>query len=331
MRQPGGVETRIGFFILVVLAGVLAAVLAVQSRYDPALFKALEVKGQAAPAGDTGAPAAGDSSFAGLAPDGLALLGREETFDSETLSDKIDGKAELYLSSGFVRLATQRFSRTDDPKNWLELFVYDMGEARNAFSVYSLQKRTDARKIDLGAFAYGTENAIFFVSGSKYVEIVSAEAGPADDMIALAKNIVQAQPAQAAEGLELSSFPAEALDQASISLHMSDVFGCAALNNVYTAKYRAGGERVTAFLSRRENAEESAALAAEYGRFLLENGGSELGEVPGAPGSKLFQVFDTYEAVLHRGAFFAGTHEVESRDAAEQIAARIYRKLSEAP
>jgi hypothetical protein len=40
-------------------------------------------------------------------------------------------------------------------------------------------------------------------------------------------------------------------------------------------------------------------------------------------------VFDTYEAVLHKGAYLAGTHEVEKREDAEQITARIYKKLNE--
>ena len=58
--------------------------------------------------------------------------------------------------------------------------------------------------------------------------------------------------------------------------------------------------------------EEAADLAAAYGRFLLENGGQEAGEIPGAPDSKIYKVFDTYEVVLHRGKFLAGTHEADN-------------------
>jgi hypothetical protein len=41
-------------------------------------------------------------------PEGLDPLSPPELFDAESLSDKIDGKAELYLSADFVMLQTQR-------------------------------------------------------------------------------------------------------------------------------------------------------------------------------------------------------------------------------
>ena len=322
-------ETYIGLFLLATLGAIVVVVLAIQSRYDPALFRALEVKGDALSAQGPSVSASISQALAALSPEGLSPLGGEEVFESDTLSDKIDGKAELYLSAGFIRLATQRFSRKSDPKVWLELFVYDMSDSKNAFSVYSLQKRKDASKADVGTFSYGTGNALFFLTGSKYIEIVSAETGLDSEMSALAKNLVQANPAQQNDTMEFAFFPSEFLDDATISLHMSDVFGFSRLNNIYTAQYNVDDEQVTAFISRRESPEESAALASEYSQFLLENGGSELGEVPEVPGSRLFQVFDTYEAVLSIGPFLAGTHEVEKRSAAEAITVRIYRKLQE--
>jgi len=322
-------ETYIGLFLLATLGVIAVTMLAVQSRYDPALFRALEVKGDARSAGEASLPSSNSQSLAALSPESLSPLGAEEAFGADTLSDKIDGKAELYLSSGFVRLTTQRFSRKSDPKVWLELFVYDMSDAKNAFSVYSLQKRKDSQKADVGSFAYSTGNALFFLTGSRYVEIVSAETGLDGEMTALAKKLVQASPPQQTGTMEFALFPSESLDDATISLHMSDVFGFNRLDNVYTAKYATDGEPVTAFISRRENPREASELASEYSRFLVENGGTELGEVPGLPGSKLYQVFDTYEAVLSIGPFLAGTHEVENRGAAEEVTARIYRKLQE--
>ena len=260
-------------------------------------------------------------------PENLIPLGPEETFDSETLSDKIDGKAELYLSSGFVKLSTRRFAQKADPHKWLELFVYDMGNPTNAFSVYSSQKRKDSRPVDLGVSAYTTEDAFFFADGPKYFEIICASKDLADDMTTLARNLIETEPKYAGQQTESSLFPPESLDESSISLHMSDVFGFSMLDRVYTASYADGTDRVTAFLSRRESAEEAADLAAAYGRFLVENGGSEAGEIPDTPGSKIYKVYDTYEVVLHRGKFFAGTHEADNLKSATDVASRIYRKL----
>lgn len=327
MKHAGTAETCIGVLILFVLAGIAGGMYFVQSLYDPAFFNSILLKGTTSvhplPAGKESAP------VPAFLPENLTPLGPEEQFDSETLSDKIDGKAELYLSSGFRQLTTRRFARKADPKSWLELFVYDMGDANNAFSVYSMQKRKDARKADVAVFAYRTDDALFFISGSRYFEIISGATDMGDEMLGLARNLVEAEPKSAAQAMEFSLFPQESLDPASISLHMSDVFGFSDLDRVYTAQYQAGNDQVLAFISRRESPDEASALAAAYGRFLVENGGKELGEIPGVPDSRLFQVYDTYEAVFHRGRFLAGTHEVENREAAAQIAAQVYRKINE--
>lgn len=54
-------------------------------------------------------------------------------FDPASLSGKISGQAELYFSAGFKCLRAQRFALADDPALWFEIFVYDLGTARNAF------------------------------------------------------------------------------------------------------------------------------------------------------------------------------------------------------
>jgi len=326
MKRAGRKETCIGVFILFVLAGIAGGVFFAQSLYDPAFFNSIMLKEKPSV---HPLPARDSAPLPAYLPEGLTPLGAEELFDSETLSDKIDGKAELYLSSGFRQLSTRRLAKKSDPKSWLELFVYDMGEANNAFSVYSLQKRKEAQKADVTAFAYKTDDALFFISGSKYFEIISGASDMGNEMLALAKNLVDAEPKTAGQAMEFTYFPPESLDQSSISLHMSDVFGFSDLDRVYTAQYQVGSDQVTAFVSMRDTPEEAAGLADAYGRFLVENGGKDLSEIQGVPGSRLFQVYDTYEAVLHKGRFLAGTHEVENRDSAAQIAAQVYRKLNE--
>ncbi len=330
MRRTGIAETCIGIFILALLAGITGWVYFTQSLFDPGFYSVtLRQEGNGAYRKNS-LPSPGSVPAPALIPENLIPMGPEETFDSETLSDKIDGKAELYLSSGFVKLRTRRFASKADPKSWLELFIYEMADPTKAFSVYSIQKRKDSRPVDLGVSAYATEDAFFFTNGPNYFEIISASKDLAEDMTSLAKNLVEAEPQYTEQQTEASLFPPESLDESSVSLHMSDVFGFSELDRVYTAGYGVGGAQVTAFLSKRESAREAADLAAAYGRFLLENGGEEAGEIPGAPDSRIYKVFDTYEVVLHRGKFLAGTHEADNMESATDVASRIYRKLDEA-
>jgi hypothetical protein len=330
MRRAGVAETCIGIFILAILATIAGGVYFAQSLFDPELYSVALQKQEGGSGRRNLMPPPDSSPVPAYLPENLIPLGPGESFDPETLSDKIDGRAELYLSSGFVKLSTRRFAKKADPKSWLELYIYDMGDPTNAFSVYSVQKRKDSRPVDLGVSAYATRDALFFVNGPKYFEIISASTVISEEMTALAKNLVEAQPEYAGQQAEPSLFPPESLDESSISLHMSDVFGFSELDRVYTAGYGTANGQVTAFVSKRKDPKEAASLADAYGKFLVENGATEAGQIPDAPDSKIFKVFDTYEVVFHRGKFFAGAHEADNVESATEVASRIYRKLGEA-
>ncbi len=143
MRRAGIAETCIGIFILATLAGIAGGIYIVQSRFDPDVYTAVQNDKNLAGRKNS-LPSPATAPVPAFLPEDLVPLGPEETFDSETLSDKIDGKAELYLSSGFVKLSTRRFAMKADSKSWIELYIYEMGNPTNAFSVYSVQKRKDS-------------------------------------------------------------------------------------------------------------------------------------------------------------------------------------------
>src|SRR5208283_2790045 len=194
MRRPGIAETCIGIFVLALLAGIAGEVYIMQSRFDPDFYRVTLQKDSNGSGRKISLPSPDAAPVPAYLPENLIPLGPEETFDSETLSDKIDGKAELYLSSGFVKLSTRRFARKADQKNWLELFIYEMGDPTKAFSVYSSQKRKDSLPVDLGVSAYATEDAFFFANGPKYFEIICASKDMAEEMTSLAKNLIETEP-----------------------------------------------------------------------------------------------------------------------------------------
>ena len=327
--SPSILETSIGLVILLVLSTIAIGVFMKQSRYDASIYQPeLQVKEGLIP---LSAATASASKLDAYLPENMMALTALENFGPDNLSDKIDGKAELYLSAGFARLRSQRFVDRTNPEAWMEVFVYDMGSPQNAFAVYSMQKRPDAEKLDFTPFAYRTENALFFVQGSEYVEIVGAANTEAlvSYMLRFARSFVGDQ-SIAGETLNiLQLFPAENLDETSISLLASDVFGFERFNNVFVARYRMGGMEMTAFLSLRDTPQEAEELAAAYYRLLGENGATDVPTTIAIPGVKLLQVFDTYELIFHNGKHLAGVHEAESREGAEELALMLQRKLLE--
>jgi hypothetical protein len=328
-RTPGKTETTVGYAILLVLAVIAGGVFFAQSRYNAAVLPPGPRQAESSsPAAASGG--ASGVSLSAIAPEGLVALSGPETFGPDTLSEKIDGKAELYLSAGFVRLVSQRFARTGNAQEWLEVFLYDMGSSRNAFAVYSVQRREEGQAVDLGDFAYGTDDALFLVHGQYYLEVIAPAAGKGAPEIlpAFGRGLVEKVKVNR-EGLgELALFPAEHLKRETISLLAADAFGFDRFNSVYTARYGLGAVDVTVFLSQRASATEAAELAAAYHRFLLQNGGKEMKPGSGLAGVRLVDLFGTYEVVFNEGRVLAGVHGAEKREAAEELARTLKHKLS---
>lgn len=324
-------ETLIGLAVLLCLAAVAAAVVERQSRFNPAVLNLQAIaSGSAAMGSAAAAPPAAEVLI--KLPEGLRPLSPIERFDRETLSDKIDGKAELYLSAGFVGLESQRFARPEHPEQWIEAFVYDMGSAANAFAVFSSQRRPGVEPLELAAHAYRAENAIFFTAGDRYVELIGSENEAAlnEAMLALARSLAEAQPKGAALADDRDLFPKESLAADTIRLIPQDAFGLAGFDRVFTAVYRQGGVELIAFLSRRDSPQAAQALLAAYAAMLRGFGAAvEPADGP-VPGALAAEVLDFQEIVFRQGPFIAGIREAADRGQALALAQALSSRLKEA-
>jgi hypothetical protein len=94
-------QTMLSLIILGTLAAISGGVFLAQFNYNPAVKQMATVLA-AADKRPVAAPASAEKSLISTPP-GQSPLSPPEIFDAATLSDKINGKAELYLSAGFVR------------------------------------------------------------------------------------------------------------------------------------------------------------------------------------------------------------------------------------
>ena len=328
-RTVSKTETWVGYAILLVLVVIAGGIFLIQSRYKQSILKPGLLQTES-PSQDVPLT----SSLRDLiqfAPDSLTPLTPPETFGPENLSDKINGKAELYLSAGFVGLVSQRFAIENEPTVWMEAFIYDMGSPRGSYAVYSLQKRSEATELDTGDFAYRTENALYFVHGSYYVEIVAsvAQESMAKLILSFGDNFVGKTTAGSEAINEFSLFPSKYLNKASISLLPSDAFGFQQFDSIFTAQYEVEDTELTAFLSQRKSPTEAVMLVESYTLFLIEFGGTELQSTLNIPGAKLVEIMDTFELIFSRGSILAGVHGAENRKAAEELALMLNQSLAE--
>lgn len=323
--KPQRLETCLGSLILLLLVGIAVGIFTQQSRYDEALFRAILAS---SPSGAMQSQPAGSiNDLQSYLPEGMVVLTPGEEFGPETLSEKIDGKAELYLAAGFLSLRTQRFAVADQPEQWLELFVYDMGNHRNAFSVYSTQQRANAREASLAQFAYSAENALFFQQGQYYVEVIGSSDRMLERLLAVGESFTRQHPA-VHEGIdELALFPEDSLIPGSIALLAENVFGFDRLSHTFVGRYDLSGTELTAFLAPQPSPAAAKEMASAYYQFLLAHGGEEAVMAEPIPDAWLVKVFDTFEVVFVHGSYLGGVHEAERQDLASALAMRLKAAL----
>jgi hypothetical protein len=324
------IETYLSLTILFVLAGIAAGIFFAQFQYNPAVLQLTSRQSVFSSQLQVSQPAA--SSALIPLPEGIIPLTPPEEFDPQTLSDKINGKADLYLSAGFIGLKSQRFKKETEPDAWMELFIYDMGSTRNAFSVYSAQRRDNAEPLDLTRHAYRTENAVFVAHGQYYLEIIAAT--ELEEIFEAIFSLAQAfihdtQVEGEAVVAEKDLFPSAGQVDNNITMISSDAFGYSELDNVFIAEYTIEGAEATAFLSRRESPQAAEQLAAAYHEFLSTYGGADLAPEVAIEGARMIEIFDTYEMIFSYGPYLAGVHEATDKTQAQNLAVELYKKLTE--
>lgn len=328
-KEQKKIETYLSMAVIIVLIVIGTGIFLVQFSFNPAVFPipstrpgaAIQLSGNTIPS---------DKPLRSI-PVGLSPMSHPEVFTVQNLYEKINGKAELYLSAGFQRLQSQRFIESDDPDSWIEVFVYDMENIENAFAVFSTQRRDDAEPVELAQFSYKTKNALFLVHGPYYVEIIAAV--PSEKvfkvMRLLAENFINENEVEMKSIAGLGLFPRPNLDENTVSMHSSNAFGYDRLDCVFTAIYKIRDTEIMAFVSKRKTSQEAQELASGYHKFLIEYGGKDLKLDVAIKGVRMVEIMDTFEVIFTNGPYIAGIHEAKDKKQAENLTDILNRKLKE--
>ena len=326
-NKQGKLESFLSLSIVLSLAAIAAVIFTQQYRYSPAILEEESIV--ATPAGQSSLSAAATISVLNRLPQNLTPMSPPEVFGPLSLSDKINGKAGLYLSAGFKRLESQRFKTGKDSAAWIEVFIYDMGNTENAYSVFSAQKREDGKSAGLGHFSYRTQNALYWIQGPYYVEIIGASATE-ENMMAMqifAKDFLDHIKVETQTMAERDLFPPSGLIQKSIVLIAQNAFGYEGLNRVYTAGYKINGAELSAFISRRETPQQAEKLASAYKQFLLTFGGKQQTTSPLIADAGIVIILDTYEVIFSQGRYVAGVREAVDASQAIDLAVILKKNL----
>lgn len=333
--RVGSTQKLVGYGILALLGVITAWLLVQQARFNPAVLVATRAPELAAR--PRSAPGQALSATAALFPEvsGFAPLAPIESYGPESLSDKINGKAELYLAAGFKEMSCRSYRLGEVGQAHVEVFLYEMASPPQAYAVFSGQRRPGAAALSLTANAYATENALFFSQGRFYVELVADRAAPGlvAALESYATALLARLPAEGGEAAPAAArLPREGLEADRVRLSPADTFGLEGFNDVLTGEYRLQEGSATAFLAERVTPEQAQTEARSYREFLIVNGYREV-KAPEVPSDLTVYSLESasFEVVFVQGRTLAGVHDAASLPAALELAARLQTALKVKP
>lgn len=317
--ERSNLQHNLSLFLLGLLVVIAVTVTWIQNRYDPSRWR--ERAGETAPS----------QKVQQISVKGVSPLSAVERYRAENLSDKINGKADLYLNAGFKSLESRRFSLPKDKSRWMERYIYDMGGHPNAFSVFSTQRRSEGLPVDITPHAYLSDNGLFLVHGPYYLEIIASEASEEMQakLKALALAFVKEHSITPTQIAELRLFGQDQLLPDSLKLIAGSAFGIQGLDWIYTADYADGGARATAFVAKRESAAKAQASADTFIAFWNEYGAEPVAAPDHLPSSRIVLILDNYEVAAVEGQYILGVHEASHLDFGLKVVEQLRHAVKE--
>lgn len=268
-------------------------------------------------------------ALAALNLPGWRALGEVEEFTPGTLYEKINGRAEQYISYDVVSL-TYRGLVTEDGALFLDLYVYDMGTPERAFGIYSVERDPTAERSDLGRRGYVSGASLFLWHGTYYVQVLASDTG--DALRASARTVTERLlamlPDRGAPAPGLDALPRQDMVPNSEKYYAKNALGFGFLTRTWSADYRLDGAEVTLFLSTQADDAGADEVLAGYRGYLTDFGATITeGEGPDG-GTALFGDMDGYyDVLLRRGTSVAGAALLEDRALAERVAADLLPRM----
>jgi len=132
--------------------------------------------------------------------------GKVTLFDKDSLFDRINGEAELYVPYGFTVLAYARYASAKNPQIAIDADVYSMGSLLDAFGIFANYRRKDSREIIIGTGGIVSTSQLLFYQDRYYVrlQVTGAVSVDQDVLVSCARAIAENLPQDISRPKELA-------------------------------------------------------------------------------------------------------------------------------
>ncbi len=199
------------------------------------------------------------------AVEGMESSESPSTYFPESLFEYINGAAEIYLSYDFKELIVAEYTKKDSPDS-VAVEIYDMGNHKNSFGIYSAERYPDNEFMDLGTQGYMEEGALNFLVGRYYVKLLCYDCGEKSDqwLRAFSKEIVNRVEENKGFPVYLKAFPKVGLIPNTEKFILRNFMGYKFFHDGYVVSYKMNELSFDCFLIEGKNAEEAKVMLKKY-------------------------------------------------------------------
>ncbi len=253
-------------------------------------------------------------------PSGWKPMENVTHFSADTLYEKIDGRAEEYLDYKLESLTCVSLVNAKDNKQFIDIYLYDMGKPVQAFGVFSVERTEDLPAITLGREGYRAEASYFFWKGRYYVQVMSSTKGAdiAEVGLTVARTLEKRLKDNGEALWGFKALPEKDRIPGSVQYFAKDAMSLDFMKETYIALYKKGDAKVTAFLSKQSSQDAAGKILASYEAHIKKYG--KLLDKRDTDGYMLLtaDMGGAFDVVFRKGNLIGGVSMVEDRSVAEK-------------
>lgn len=187
-------------------------------------------------------------------------------YDRDTLSDRINGEAELYIPYGFDRMVAARYSSEKTPATGIDVEIYRMASQLDSFGIYSNYRQKDGQRISSGAESNLSGSQLFLYQGRYFIhiQITGGDSSNSDALTECAKQVASSLPGERNRPSELLAFNLPEVVKGTERYLPQSLLGYDFLNRGIMAEAIIGG---TSFQVFRLFGTDTRSVSATFDRF----------------------------------------------------------------
>jgi hypothetical protein len=267
--------------------------------------------------------------LASFRPTDWEIFDEVKRFTPESLYEQINGRAEFFLSYDVVSMTFASYVNRFDVGQFIDISIYDMGSAINAFGVFSVERSQGQPLLELGRASYRLYANYYIWKGCFYITIISSQGTREFQRLGmdLARIVTDYLPDSDESIWGLTALPLKDRVPDSVQYFKVDAMGLTFMRNTFIAAYKKEDNTVTALLSQRDSAESAKDTVARYVEYAKEYGGEVKPLNMNDVELTSCKMGETYDVIFQKGRLIGGVWSVPDKDLAIQVATELYTHL----